>query len=122
MSRVSLEQWKMFVAVVEQGGFAQAGAALFKTQSTVGHGIRKLEQQLGSQLFDSQGRKSQLTPFGQSLVKDARQLIGHAQLLENNASSQKQACGKKLPWQSIPFTPGDTCFPSWLSVCNTSHS
>ncbi|MBN7819741.1 LysR family transcriptional regulator [Bowmanella yangjiangensis] len=88
MHRISLEQWSMFIAVVDNGGFAQAGDALFKTQSTISHSIKKLESTVGKQLFEVVGRKAALTPYGDSLLTAARTLIGHADALEHDAISQ----------------------------------
>ncbi len=89
MSKISIEQWRMFVSVVDCGGFAQAGDALYKTQSTVSHSIKKLESTLDNSLFDMSGRKAVLTPFGKSLLDSARTLVSHADLLEQEAISQK---------------------------------
>ncbi|MDN4502430.1 LysR family transcriptional regulator [Alteromonadaceae bacterium BrNp21-10] len=90
MHKISLEQWRMFVTVVDCGGFAQAGDALFKTQSTVSHGIKKLESALGKSLFDVIGRKAVLTPFGASVLESARLLVTHADALEHEAISHKK--------------------------------
>jgi len=90
VSKISIEQWRMFVAVVDCGGFAQAGDALYKTQSTVSHGIKKLENTLNKTLFDLSGRKATLTPFGASLLNSARLLVGQADILEKEAITQKR--------------------------------
>ena len=89
MSKISIEQWRMFISVVDCGGFAQAGDALYKTQSTVSHSIKKLEGTLNNSLFDMSGRKAVLTPFGESLLDSARTLVSHADMLEKEAISQK---------------------------------
>ena len=89
MSKISIEQWRMFVTVVDRGGFAQAGDALYKTQSTVSHGIKKLEGTLNKSLFDLSGRKAILTHYGESLLDAARVLVSHADMLERDAISQK---------------------------------
>lgn len=89
MHRISLEQWRMFIAVVDSGGFAQAGDALYKTQSTISHGINKLESTLGKQLFEVVGRKAVLTPYGESLLVAVRKLVSHADTLEHDAISQQ---------------------------------
>lgn len=89
MSKISIEQWRMFVTVVDCGGFAQAGDALYKTQSTVSHSIKKLEGTLNKPLFDVSGRKAILTPFGESLLGAARVLVSQADTLEREAISQK---------------------------------
>ena len=89
MHKISLEQWRAFIAVVDCGGFAQAGDALFKTQPTISHSIKKLEQVLGKPLFDVLGRKAVLTPYGTSLLSAARKLVNQADQLEHEAISQK---------------------------------
>ncbi len=89
MHRISLEQWRMFIAVVDNGGFAQAGDALYKTQSTISHSIKKLENTVGKQLFEVVGRKAVLTPYGESLLAAARTLVTQADALEHDAISQQ---------------------------------
>ncbi|MBC3767297.1 LysR family transcriptional regulator [Neptunicella marina] len=96
MHKVSIEQWRMFVAVVEAGGFAAAGDTLFKTQTAISHGIKKLEQNLNKPLFEIKGRRAELTSFGHSLLPAARQLIGSAEQLERQAVSQPDLLRKQL--------------------------
>ena len=49
--RVSLDQWRAFIAVVEGGGFAQAAEQVHKTQSSVSYPVQKIEQLLQVELF-----------------------------------------------------------------------
>ena len=90
MHRISLEQWRMYIAVVDHGGFAQAGDALYKTQSTISHSIKKLESTVGKQLFEVVGRKAVLTPYGESLLSAARALVSQADALEHDAITQQR--------------------------------
>ncbi len=83
LTKITLEQWRMFIAVVEQGGFAQAAEKLFKTQSAVSHAIKKMDSQLSQPLFAISGRKAVLTPFGQALVPKAKKLLAEAQQMES---------------------------------------
>jgi len=105
MHKISLEQWRMFIAVVDCGGFAQAGEQLYKTQSTLSHSIKKLEQTLGKALFDVVGRKAVLTSYGESLLAAARVLVAQADALEHDAISQKSQLATTL---SLAV---DTLFP-----------
>lgn len=84
-TRVSLEQWRMFVAVVEQGGFLQAAEALNKTQSAVSHAVRKLESTLDQTLFLVEGRRAVLTELGHILLPKAKRLLGEAEKIESLA-------------------------------------
>ena len=70
--RISLEQWRALVAVVEHQGYAQAAAALNKTQSAISYAVHKIEEQLGVSLFELVGRRSVLTDAGAALVRRGR--------------------------------------------------
>ena len=41
--RISLEQWRSLLAVVDANGYAQAAAALHKSQSAVTYAVQKME-------------------------------------------------------------------------------
>lgn len=72
---VSLDQLRMFVAVVEHGSFRAAAANLSRTQSALSQAIANLEQQLKVKLFDRSGHRPTMTPEGESLVADAREVL-----------------------------------------------
>ena len=46
MLKATLEQWRMFKAVVDAGGFNQAAQLVHKSQSSVHHAVQKLETAL----------------------------------------------------------------------------
>ena len=83
----TLEQWRMFKAVVDYGGYAQASEAIHKSQSTISYGVHKLQQQLGVQLLEVEGRKALLTPHGRNLLLHAEQLLSQAVRIDELASS-----------------------------------
>lgn len=85
--RISLEQWRALVAVVEEGSYAKAAEALHKTQSSVTYAVQKLESSLGVKAFALDGRKSRLTDTGQLLYRRARTLLDEAAGVEKVARS-----------------------------------
>ena len=87
MARSTLEQWRMFRAVVEHGGFAQAANATHKSQSSINHAVHKLQDQLNLKLLEVVGRKAQLTDAGTLMLRRADQLLEQAAQLETVASS-----------------------------------
>jgi DNA-binding transcriptional LysR family regulator len=87
MHRTTLEQWRMLHAVVRHGGFAQAAAAIHKSQSTINHAVHKLQDQLGLPLLEVVGRKARLTPAGELMLRRAEQLLDQAGQLEDLAES-----------------------------------
>lgn len=107
-SRISLEQWRCLVAVVDAGGYAQAAAALHKSQSAVTYGVQKLEALLGVKALTVVGRKAQLTPGGQVLYRRAKALLEEAGALEAAASTL--AAG----WESELRLAVEIIFPTWL--------
>lgn len=90
--KISLEQWRALLAVVDHGGYAQAAEALHKSQSTVTYAIQKLENLLGLEIFVLQGRKSVLTEAGRSLYQRARALLDEAVSLERAADHLAAGC------------------------------
>lgn len=84
--KITLEQWQSLIAVVDAGGYAQAAEQLNKSQSAVSYSVQKMESVLNLQIFELSGRKSVLTPAGQSLYRRARSLVDEASLTEQLAS------------------------------------
>lgn len=83
----TLEQWRMLQAVVDNGGYAQAAAALNKSQSSLNHAVSKLQDQLGVQLLEVRGRKAFLTPTGEVLLRRSRVLTDTVETLESLAKN-----------------------------------
>ena len=75
LPRTSLEQWSVLAAVVDHGGFAQAAAALNRSQSAISYAVARLQEALEVPLLVIQGRKAVLTPHGEVLLKRSRSLL-----------------------------------------------
>ena len=91
--RISLEQWRSLLAVVDAGGYAQAAAALHKSQSAVTYAVQKMESLLGVKIFEVVGRKAHLTPTGEVLYRRAKALLEEAGALEGAAGSLAAGLG-----------------------------
>ncbi|WP_293778245.1 LysR family transcriptional regulator [uncultured Oxalicibacterium sp.] len=68
----TLDQLRVFVAVIDCGSFSRAAEELHRTQSVVSYTIANLEAQLNVALFDRSKRKPSLTEAGKALLADAR--------------------------------------------------
>lgn len=108
LPRISLEQWRTLLAVVDAGGYAQAAAALHKSQSAVSYAVQKLESLLGVKAFELQGRKAILTPTGRLLYGRARELLQEAEQLERGARRLAQG------WEPELSIAVELLFPTWL--------
>ena len=78
---VDLRVWRQFVAVAEELHFGRAAARLHMTQPPVTQAIAQLEKTLGVMLFDRTRRRVALTPAGEALLPDVRELLARAQAL-----------------------------------------
>jgi len=69
-------QLEMFVAVVEEGSVHKAADKVCRTQPAISIALRKLEEEIGSKLFDRAQRYDyQLTPAGELLYSYATRLV-----------------------------------------------
>ncbi|MCA8985372.1 MAG: LysR family transcriptional regulator [Planctomycetaceae bacterium] len=68
-------QLKSFIAIAETGTFGQAATTVNRTQSALSLQIKKLEEQLGCQLFDRTNRRVALTPQGEIFLGYAKRMI-----------------------------------------------
>lgn len=105
LPRTSLEQWAVLAAVVDQGGYAQAAAALHRSQSAVSYAVARLQEELDVPLLAIEGRKAVLTPHGQTLLQRARGLLRDMNTLELLARSLKQG------WEAELTLVVDAAFP-----------
>ena len=83
MLRITLEQWRMFLAVVEFGGFNQASQGIHKSQSSIHTAVHKIEDSLGVKLFNVEGRKTVLTQTGELMLRRAKFLMEEAERVES---------------------------------------
>jgi DNA-binding transcriptional LysR family regulator len=106
--KISLDQWRALLAVVEAGGYAQAAEILHKSQSAVTYAVQKLESLLAVKVFEVIGRKAHLTPTGQVLYRRAKALLEEAGSLESAAGTL--AAG----WEPELRLAVEIIFPTWL--------
>jgi DNA-binding transcriptional LysR family regulator len=108
--RITLDQWAALVSVVESGGYAKAGEALHKSQSTLTYSIQKIEELLGVKVFEIRGRKAVLTPTGEVLYRRGKTLVDEAARLEHAAGELAKG------WEAEIRIAVEILFPTWLLV------
>jgi DNA-binding transcriptional LysR family regulator len=69
------DQLHTFIAIADTGSFTRAAGEVHRTQSAVSMQMRRLEERLGKQLFEKDGRTNRLTEDGERLLAYARRLI-----------------------------------------------
>lgn len=76
--------------VEKQGSLTAAANVLHVTQSALSHTMRKLEQQLGTEIWRREGRSLQLTQAGQYLLAVANRVLPQLDLAEERLSQFAQ--------------------------------
>lgn len=83
---------RTFQTVVEEGGILAASRKLNTVQSNVTSRIRRLEEELGTELFFRNGRGVALAPSGRVLLDYARRML----LLERETSAAVRLAGDSV--------------------------
>ncbi len=77
---MDLRSLRYFVAVADNGSFSRGADAVSVVQSAVSHRIRDLEAEVGTLLFNREGRTIRLTEAGAVLLGDARNILRSIEL------------------------------------------
>ncbi|NRB42335.1 MAG: LysR family transcriptional regulator [Pseudomonadales bacterium] len=83
--KLTLDALEVLDAIATKGSFAAAAAALYRVPSTVTYTVQKLEEDLGFVIFRREGRRSVLTPAGQVLLEQGRELLQAANAMVDAA-------------------------------------
>jgi DNA-binding transcriptional LysR family regulator len=88
---INLTQLRAFVAVVDNGGFGSAAAALGLTQSAVSHAVAALERTVGSQVLHRAGDGPKTTTFGARMLEHARAALAATEAIGDLSAAQHGA-------------------------------
>lgn len=82
MSRLDLNDFFIFVNVVDRGGFTAAGNNLGMPKSTLSHRMQQLESELGVRLLSRTSRRFGMTEAGEEFYRHAVATLREAELAE----------------------------------------
>lgn len=99
---VKLRDLEYLDAIDRYKHFGKAAEACFVSQPTLSGQLMKLEEQLGLQLVERHRRNVMLTPAGEQLVKEARNVLGAAQVFEETARTLLDPLAGDLHMGMIP--------------------
>ncbi|MGD8633430.1 MAG: LysR family transcriptional regulator [Anaerolineales bacterium] len=86
---IDLTRLQVFLAAAETLSFSEAAQRLHISQPTVSHHVKKLEEEIGSVLFDRSGGEINLTSAGRLLVPHARKLLREAMGIQQMMNSME---------------------------------
>ncbi|MFJ6065448.1 LysR family transcriptional regulator [Streptomyces tendae] len=76
---MELQQMRYVLAVAETMSFTRAAERCHVVQSALSHQVARLEQELGTRLFERTTRRVRLTPAGEAFLPAARQCLAAAE-------------------------------------------
>ncbi|WP_170179363.1 LysR family transcriptional regulator [Solirubrobacter pauli] len=93
---MDLRRVRSFVAVAEELHFRRAAERLYVTQPVVSEHVRKLESELGVQLFERTSQFVRLTEAGAAFLVDVRGLLAQAAEIEEAARRARDVSATRL--------------------------
>lgn len=91
---MEIHQLRYFLAVAEVGSFSGGARRCHVAQPSLSQQIKKLEEELGYQLFDRLGRTIALTEAGEAMLPRARKVLeGVREIEENLKHDLEEGCG-----------------------------
>lgn len=72
---ITMDALRALDAIEREGSFAAAAESLYKVPSALTYTIKKLEEDLGVPLFDRSKQRAQLTPAGQLVLEQGRDIL-----------------------------------------------
>ena len=109
---MTLTELKYIVALAREKHFGRAAEACFVSQPTLSVAIRKLEDELGVQLFERGTAGIQITAMGDQLIEQAQKVLDEASLLKDLARQGRDPLAGPLR-VGVIFTIGPYLLP-WL--------
>jgi DNA-binding transcriptional LysR family regulator len=93
---MELRHLRYFVAVAEELHFRRAGERLHVAQPAVSEQVRKLEAELGVQLFNRTQRSVALTGAGAAMLDEARRVLRQAEVAQQAARNAADRVKSRL--------------------------
>lgn len=100
----------MFKAVVEYGSFARAAEAIHKSQSSINTAVHKLQDSLGVELLQVEGRRTVLTEAGALLLRRSKLMLTDVERLEAVATSLAEGVEAVLKVAVDSIYPSDRLY------------
>ncbi len=112
---MTLNELKYIVAVARARHFGRAAEACFISQPTLSVAVKKLERELGVELFERRQGKISLTPVGEQVVAQAQRVLEEAGRIQEIVQQGRDPLAAPLRVGAI-YTIGPYLFPPLVGV------
>lgn len=110
---MTLTELRYIVTLAQEQHFGQAAERCFVSQPTLSIAVKKLEQELGVELFERSKNKVTPTPTGDAVVAQAQKVLEEASRIHDLAATGKDQLNSPLRVGAI-FTVGPYLFPQFI--------
>src|SRR5215471_18302290 len=117
---MEVRQLEYVVGVVDEGGFTRAAETLHVTQPALSDGIRRLEAELGVDLFHRVGRRAVLSAAGEAFVGPARQALRDARSAREAAAAVRGLTAGRLEIATLPTLAVDP-LAGWVGTFREAY-
>jgi LysR family hydrogen peroxide-inducible transcriptional activator len=112
---VTLTELRYIVAVARERHFGRAAEACFVSQPTLSVAVKKLEEELGVQLFERGPGEVTITPPGQKIVEQAQRVLEEASRIKDLAAAGRDPLAGPLRLGAI-YTIGPYLLPKLIPI------
>jgi len=99
---VQLHQLRYVLAVADHGSFSKAAEELFLSQPSLSVQVRKLERELGVQLFDRLSRRVVVTGAGEAFLEHVKPALAHLDQAQMCALDEHQLRTGRVAVGALP--------------------
>jgi len=112
---VTLTELRYIVAVARERHFGRAAEACFVSQPTLSVAVKKLEEELGLQLFERGPGEVTVTPPGRKIVAQAQRVLEEASRIKDLAAAGRDPLAGPLRLGAI-YTIGPYLLPKLIPI------
>lgn len=112
---MTLTELRYVVTLAQEQHFGQAADRCNVSQPTLSIAVKKLEGELGVELFERSKNSVRATPIGERVVAQAQRVLEEASTIKDIAASGKDQLNAPLKVGAI-FTIGPYLFPHFIPV------
>ena len=112
---MTLTEFRYIIALARERHFGRAAKVCHVSQPTLSVAIKKLEDELGVQLFERRKTEAQLTLVGEEVVEQAQRVLEQVEQIRKLAMEGKDQLSAPLRVGAI-FTVGPYLFPHIIPI------
>lgn len=112
---MTLTELRYIVAVARERHFGRAAEACFVSQPTLSVAVKKLEEELGVQLFERGPGEVSVTPAGLKIVEQAQRVLEEASRIKDLAAAGRDPLAGPLRLGAI-YTIGPYLLPKLIPI------